>query len=128
MKIILSNGVELSPIMVMQGGRFVYGANRDTLSFVFPAETSLDELDAIFTPSNCENITIYDDVGRVSVCSAYTIRAELKREPALIAPAAEPKVEALKIQTIVSMSQRTYIETQVAAMQAEMNALLRGEE
>ena len=31
MKIILSNGVELSPIMVMQGGRFVYGANRDTL-------------------------------------------------------------------------------------------------
>ena len=40
MKIILSDGTELTPILVTGGPKYVQGANRDTLDFVF-ADCSL---------------------------------------------------------------------------------------
>lgn len=55
--------MELEPIVVVGGSRHVQGANRDALSFVFPASAGLEELDAAFVPGNCESITIQDDEG-----------------------------------------------------------------
>lgn len=110
MKIILANGTELNPILVMGGKKTVQGASRDTLSFIFPAETSLDELDAIFTTANCETITIFDGDNEY-IHNAYTVRAELKREPMEVIPATETEPAVYENRVTVSMGQRTYAET-----------------
>lgn len=126
MKVILANGTELSPISVTGGRRTVQGANRDVLSFVFPAETSMDELDGVFTAANCETVTIVDGESEY-VHNAYTVRAELKREPVMVAGANENEPAVYENRVIVSMGQRTYMETQLAMTQAAMAALLTGE-
>lgn len=130
MKVILANGTELSPIALTGAKRNVQGANRDVLSFVFPADTSMDELDSIFTEKNCETITVVhtnDGDEKQFIHKAYTVRAELKREPLVVAPATESSAEVYENRVIVSMGQRTYAETQMAEMQSAMNALLTGE-
>jgi hypothetical protein len=123
MKIILTNGTELSLIMVTGKSTYVQGANRDTLSFIFPATENMTTLDAAFTTANCESITIIGDDGSESIHKAYTIRAEMKKAPVEIAPAT-PESEAVAEERItVSMAQRTYAETQLAAL----TVLLEGE-
>ena len=126
MKIVLANGTELSPITLTGAKRTVQGATRDVLSFVFPAETSMDELDSIFTAKNCEVITITEAENQY-VHKAYTVRAELKREPIMVAPATENTAEVYENRVVISMGQRTYAETQIAEMKAAMDALLTGE-
>ena len=127
MKIILCNGVELTPNVVTGGKRLVQGASRDTLTFVFPDGTSLDELDSIFTAANCEKITVVDDAGAEFVHSDYVIRAELKRELMEVAPATADEPGTYESRVTVSMSRRTYQESQYADMQATINTLLNGE-
>ena len=122
MKIVLNNKVELNPILTMGGKKFVQGANRDTLSFVFPAETSMDEIDNIFNEENCETITIVDGDNQY-IHSGYAIRSELKREPIEVTPATESEPAVYENRVIVSMSQRTYAETQMIAMRAAIELL-----
>lgn len=126
MKIVLANGTELSPITLTGAKRTVQGATRDVLSFVFPAETSMDELDSIFTAKNCETITVVNGENQF-IHKAYTVRAELKREPIMVAPATENTAEVYENRVVISMGQRTYAETQIAEMKAAMDALLTGE-
>lgn len=126
MKVILANGTELSPISVTGGRRTVQGANRDVLSFVFPAETSMDELDGIFTATSCETVTIVDGESEY-IHNAYTVRADLKRESVEVEPATATDDAVYENRVIVSMGQRTYMETQLAMTQAAMSALLTGE-
>lgn len=126
MNIILANGAELAPITVTGEKRTVQGASRDVLSFVFPADTSMDELDSIFTAENCESIAIVDGDSKY-VHNAYTVRAELKREPVMVTPATESEAAIYENRVIVSMGQRTYTESQIAETQAALNALLKGE-
>lgn len=118
MQIILANGKELNPIMVSGSSRYVQGSNRDTLEFVFPVETSLDELDAIFTPENCETIKIVEGENEF-IHNAYTIRAELKRCPMVVAEAIEETEEVVENRVTVSMSQRTYAESKLARLASE---------
>ena len=58
MQIKLANGTELNPIVVTGGMPHVQGARRDTLYFVFPATEDIVALDAAFSATNCESITI----------------------------------------------------------------------
>ena len=127
MKIKLSNGVELNPIIVMGEKRYVHGANRDALSFIFHAETSLDELDALFTVANCEKIVITDDNGEDYIHNAYTVRAELKRSPMEVAPATESEDAVFENRVFVTMAQRTYQESQMAAIEEALNLILSGD-
>lgn len=126
MKIILANGTELSPITVTGCKRTVQGASRDVLSFVFPAETSLDELDGIFTAENCEAITVAYGENKY-VHNAYTVRADLKREPVEVAPATESGAAVYENRVIVSMGQRTYTESQMAELQEALELILSGD-
>ena len=126
MKIILANGAELSPITATGGKRNVQGASRDVLSFVFPADASMDELDAIFTAENCETITVVEGANEY-IHSGYTIRAELKRNPVEVTPETESTEAVYENRVTVAMAQRTYTESQMAAMQKAMAALLKGE-
>lgn len=117
-----ANGAELAPIVVTGASRHIQGATRDTLSFVFPASEGMDAIDAAFTESACETITIVDDEGNENIHKAYTIRAELKKA-AVEVEHATPEAEAVTEERItVTMAQRTYTETQLAAL----TALLEG--
>lgn len=126
MKIILANGTELDPIMVTGGGRFVNGSQRDTLNFIFPAETSLDELDALFTDANCESIKLVEG-DKEYIHSGYTIRVELSRAPMVTQPATEDTDEVVENRVTVSMAIRTYMEKQLAEQAKTLNYLLNGE-
>lgn len=126
MKIILTNGTELEAIVVTGSKRTVQGASRDTLYFVFPAETSLDEMDGLFTEENCETITIVEDENEY-VKNGYTIRADLKREPVEVTPATDTEGAVYENRVTVAMAQRTYSEYQLAEVKSTLDALLNGE-
>lgn len=118
MKIILANGTELTPIMVTGGGRFVNGSKRDTLNFIFPEDASLDELDALFTDTNCESIKLYetteDGTENEFIHTGYTIRAELSRTPITVQEATDLTEAVIENRVTVSMAQRTYTEAKLA--------------
>ncbi len=123
MKIILNNGTELEPILVTGGLRRIQGADRDTLSFVFPASAGLETLDAAFTPCNCESITIVDDEEAQYVHSGYTIRRELSKAAVEVTPATAEAEAVYEDRITVAMAQRTYAETQLAQLQAAVAAM-----
>ena len=124
MKITLTNGVELNALMVTGGGRYVQGASRDTLTFVFTAEQSMDELDRLFTAQNCETIILGDGEENGGIHHGYTIRAELKREPVVVTPATESAESVVENRTFVSMAQRTYMESQIASLTETVDVLV----
>ena len=124
MKIILANNTELNPILATGESRHVQGADRDTISFVFPESESLDELDALFTAANCENITVFDTEGVAYIHKAYTIRAELARKPVEVVPATETSEAVYENRVIVSMAQRTYAESQLASLTDTVDILV----
>lgn len=127
MKVILCNGAELTPNTVTGTKRLVQGASRDTLTFVFPDGTSLDELNRTFSAENCENIIIVEDNGSEYVHSGYVIRAELKREPVEVAAESDTEPATYQDRVVVSMSRRTYQESQYAELQEALNLILSGE-
>lgn len=120
MKITLTNGTALNPIMVAGGQKFVQGQSRDTLNFIFPASVGMDALDAAFTAESCETITITEDSGVEHIHNGYTIRAELKKEMVEVTPATVDTEAVTEERITVSMSQRTYLETQLSAIQAAL--------
>ena len=79
MKIKLSNGKELEPLMVTGGQQYVQGQSRDTLSFVFDGGTDMAELDQAFRAENCGDIILTDDQGGEYLHHGYAIRHELKK-------------------------------------------------
>lgn len=123
MKIILNNTNELSPIMVTGGPRLIQGSNRDVLSFVFPATEDMATLDEAFSAENCESITIIGDDGSEAIHKGYTIRVELSKAPVEVTPATAEAAAVYEDRITVSMAQRTYMESQLAAMQAAMAQL-----
>lgn len=122
----LANGTELTSLGVKGEKLNIQGARRDVLSFLFPENTSLDELDSIFTGENCKSISLIKDETEY-IHNNYTIRVELKREPVLVTPATESEDAIYENRVTVSMAQTTYQENQIAAMKASMDALLKGE-
>lgn len=124
MKIILTNGKELNPIMVTGSTKYVQGENRDTLSFIFSATADMAELDADFSAENCESITIIgDDDDSESIHNGYTIRFELTKANVKVSDATDVEDAVYENRITVSMAQRTYIESQLAATQAAVEML-----
>ena len=128
MKIKLNNNTQMEAILVNGGPRHAQGADRDTLSFVFPATAGLEELDAAFTPENCENVTIVDEQGNEYVHTGYTIRCELAKAAVEVTPATAEAEAVYEERITVVMAQRTYAETQLAQLQAAVAALSAGEQ
>lgn len=132
MKITLANGTELHPISVLGEEKSINGTRRDTLTFIFPQETSLDELDALFTAAACESIKLHEERTRGDgtieelehIHTGYTIRAGLSRTPMVVQLATDATEEIVENRVTVSMALRTYAETQIAmlARQSEMLA------
>lgn len=116
MRIILANGTELNPILVRGATSFVQGTKRDTLSFIFPASEDISDLDVAFSEKACDTITILGDDETESVYKGYVIRAELKKAPIEVSPETPETPAVMEERITVSMAQRTYIETQLAAL------------
>lgn len=124
MRIILVNGIELTPILATGASRFVQGAQRDVLSFVFPASVGMDALDAAFSPENCESIIIVEDNGAEHIHKAYTVRAELKKAGVEVVPATDGAAAVTEDRITVSMGQRTYAESQLASLTETVDVLV----
>lgn len=119
MKAILNNTIELNPIMVTGARKFIAGANRDCLTFVFQ-ETSMDELDEYFTEANCERITLVEDDGTEYVHTGYVVRSEITKKDVVVSEATVTDDEVREKRCFVSMGQRTYAETQMATLAEEV--------
>lgn len=119
----LANGTELTALNVMGEKQNVQGAFRDVLSFIFPAETSLDELDAIFTAENCKSITIANNETE-HLHTNYSLRVELKREPVEVSPATDTTGAVYENRVIVAMGQLTYAECQMASLTETVDLLV----
>lgn len=117
MKVILANGQELDVLQVTGGSRYVYGANRDTLAFIFPATENLTALDALFTAGNCSKMTLKDEDGTENIHTGYTVRAELSKTVAEQTPESAEAPATYTEYITVAMAQRTYTETLLEGMQ-----------
>lgn len=124
MKIILNN-TEMTPINVVGGRKNVQGANRDTLTFVFPGDMDMAELDGIFTAANCESITVEDETGSY-IHKGYTVRGELSKASVCTAAETEESAAVYEDRINVVMGQRTYAETKMAEMEEALNMILEG--
>ena len=128
MKIILNNNAELTPITVVGGKKDVQGAFRDTLTFVFPGNMSIAELDKAFSAVNCESINIesVDDKGKTvtNIYKAYTIRCELSKAVVRIADETEEAPAVYEERINVVMGQRTYSESQIASLTETVDVLV----
>lgn len=119
MKIVLANGVEITSIMVTGATKYIQGANRDALTFIFGESYSMDELDAIMTEAACESINIVGDNGSEAIHTGYTIRVELAKKQVETQTATENTEAVFENRIFVTMAQRTYAETKLAAMAQE---------
>lgn len=120
MKILLNDGTEKDVLMVTGGSRYVNGANRDCLNFIFDENTSMDELDALFTEQNCETIKIIGNDGSEAVYNEYTVRSEIKQSFEVVENE-NPDATAQTVKRVtVSMGQRSYMEKQLALIADEV--------
>lgn len=124
MNIILNNGKEFFPIMVTGGPRHIQGASRDTLTFIFHADVSMESIDVAFSAEACEKITIIGDDGIENIHTGYTIRAELSKKSVEVTPATEETEAVYEDRITVSMSQRTYAESQLASLTDTVDVLV----
>jgi len=123
MRIILANGVEVNPIMITGATKHIQGASRDTLTFVFDGTVGLDAVDAMFSAEACETINIVEDDGAENIYKGYTIRAELKKTQEEAAVATPESAAVMVDRVTVSMSQRTYLENQMASLMETVDML-----
>lgn len=123
MKIIFANGIELTPIMVTGAKRTVQGATRDTLSFVFSGSEDMAALDAAFSAAACESITVIDNTGEY-IHKGYIVRAELSKKSMEVTPATENTEAVYEDRITVAMSQRTYMESQLASLTDTVDVLV----
>lgn len=120
MKIILSNGVELNALLVTGAKKYVQGANRDALTFIFDDTYDMNSLDSIFTESNCETVVLVDDEGTENLHKGYVLRTELVKKLVVTQEASSDSDEVSETRINVTMAQRTYAETQIAAIAEEL--------
>ena len=123
MKIILSNGTELDPMIVTGAFEYVHGINRDALTFVFNDSHDMEDLDRTFTDAACESINIIGDDGSEAIHTGYTIRTKLMKKAVEVEKATEEKEAVYENRIFVTMAQRSYTESQMAEMQNAMMAL-----
>lgn len=124
MKIIL-NSIELAPINVIGGRKNVQGANRDTLTFVFPGDMNMADLDGIFTAKNCESITVENETGSY-IHKGYTMRGELSKATVCVSAETEESPAVYEERINVVMGQRTYSEAKLAEMEKALELILSG--
>lgn len=114
MKVTLDNGVKLSPITATGSVKVIQGQARDSIEFVFPGDTSLQELDEVFTEDGCERIIIDDTY----IHYGYTIKGGVRKECVITSAETIDSTVQFEDRIFVVMGQRTYTENQLAKIKA----------
>lgn len=121
MKIRVSNN-EFEILSLERQTKFIQGANRDCITFVFAnGDYSIDELKRIFE-SNADDIVVADDDSEkhyldYSILTAVEITNEVVEQETNDSP--EQEVEVIKI----SVAQKTYTEKKEDARIEQLNNL-----
>ena len=136
MHIILADGTKINHIGATGTTKYIQGANRDTITFIFDDTKSVDELDALFNEINCEVLNIVTDelveledgttrtVYTDNYHYGYVIKAEISKKISVVAPATVDTPEVTETQIHVTMAQRTYAETQIASLTETVDILV----
>ena len=124
MKITLANKTELHPILVTGATKYVQGANRDSLTFIFDDTHSMDEMDSVFTDAACEVIRIVGDDGSEAIHTGYTIRMELTKKSVEVQKATESAEAVCENRIFVTMAQRTYTEERLDALETTTDDMI----
>lgn len=112
MKVILSNGTELTPELITFSPKYVEGQRRDTLNFIFSARKSMEDIDEVFKSENCD-IIILEDKSNKFTYEGYTLRSELSKKSILIAEKKEDSSAVYEERILVSMSKKTHSESEM---------------
>lgn len=132
MYLILSDGTKITHIGATGATKYLQGANRDTITFEFDASHSVDELRNLFTEQNCEVIDIVTEevvmqedgteqtIATDNYHEGYVIRTEVAEKIKENAPATGTTPAVTETRVFVTMAQRTYMETQLAAITEEI--------
>lgn len=115
MTIKLADGSGLEPIIVSGEKQHIQGETRDALTFVFPAEVGLENIDALLSASACETITVTEG-DREYRYNGYTVRGTLAQEPVEVTHESAEAEATFENRITITMGQRTYAETQLASL------------
>ena len=117
MFITLFDGTEIEVIDVAQTNYFVKGANRNVLTIQLKSvELSLSDVEALFTPENCETIT-YNETEFTGYCHPY----EFHRTSVMVTPEDAENPATYENRYVVNLAQRTYLETQLEQLRADID-------
>jgi hypothetical protein len=125
MKIIFNDGTEMECIQVNGAIRYIQGANRDTLEFVFTPELyTISEVDEAFSnANNLKKVTLQKE-NEIGVHENYTIRTGLTLQPFVIVPETSTSPEVSEQRIFVTMAQKTYAEIKIDSLQETIDVLV----
>lgn len=119
-----NNGTELPIISATATQTYVQGTNRSAIEIQIAKDaTTIDALDELTAnPDNTVHLTLIDGENQY-VHDNYCIRAELAIKPVITAQATSTTPEVTEDRLCVTLAQLTYTEVQIAAQQAQIDAL-----
>lgn len=127
----LSNGYLLDCIGIHGRPIEYQGVKRDSLTFLFAENQSIDFLNDIFSPENCTKITIISESGEEDIHTNYTIRIGLGRGYKNLAIASNYAIgsnqEELEKVCWVQMAQTSLAERQLQSQSEVLDMLLLNE-
>lgn len=127
MHIILADGTRLNHIGATGEMRYIGGKHRDSITFEFDENYSVDDLRNLFTEANCEVINIVTDnedgTYENNYHYGYVNRIEASEKIKEIEPATGTTPAVTETRIFVTMAQRVYEETQYLELKAQ-NELL----
>jgi hypothetical protein len=125
LKIIFNDNTEMDCIQVNGAIRYVQGANRDTLEFVFSPELyTIADIDTAFSdPEKCKKITLQNgDV--LGIHEYYTIRTGFVVQPFILVHETPTTPEVSEQRISVTMAQKNYSEMQQESLQDTVDMLV----
>lgn len=115
MTIKFADGSTCEPIIVSGEKQHIQGETRDALTFIFPAEVGLENIDVVFSATACETITVIEG-DREYRYTGYTVRGTLAQEPVEVTHESAEAAATFENRIKITMGQRTYAETQLSSL------------
>lgn len=124
MQVKFNDGTTLEVLAVNGKSVYVQGTQRDALEIqMAKTTTTLDALDTLTADTaKTRKLTLIDGDNQY-VHDNYCIRAELAIKPVITAQATSTTPEVTEDRLCVTLAQPTYSEVQMAAQQAQIDAL-----
>lgn len=123
MKVIFADGRWMQCNSVHSMPMTYDGTTRDSYTFLFPADTSIDTIKNHFTPDNCDQITLEDEDGNRFIHEHYTIPISAGTSDRGLLLMAGENVDHEQV-PYIKMCRETTMETRVRQLQEVTDAVL----